>query len=101
MVSDDNTYNQSYDSIDNIWSPLIIFIIICFFSLIAIILYKSTTSRIPSIFTIGSLSLLMIFYCAILIVIGTIINPYAAWGCLIILTFLILVTTYSILESEP
>ena len=89
----------SDNSINNIYSPLIIFIIICFFSLISIILYKSSTSRIPSIFTISSLSLLMLFYCAILIVIGT-INPYIEWFCLIILTALVLITTYSVLEME-
>lgn len=91
--------DMSDNSISNIYSPLIIFIIICFLSLISIILYKSATSRIPSIFTISSLSLLMLFYCAILIVIGT-FNSYIEWFCLIILTALVLITTYSILESE-
>lgn len=84
---------------ENMYSPLIIFILICLFCLFGVVIYKSTTSQIPSVCTIGTQIIFMIFGCAILLVTGS-FNVEVEWICLVVITLSILFSSYAILEPN-
>lgn len=83
----------------SMYSPLIVFILICFFSLVGVIIYKSSTTKIPSICTIGVESGLMVVACSVLLVVGA-FSVKMEWICLVILTLFILLTIYAIIDPN-
>jgi hypothetical protein len=90
-----NTTNISV-GIESIYAPVTIYIIICFFCVLAIIIYRSSAYKIPSISTMTLMSLIMLTSCAALTVLAN-ISIAAQWGCLFIATLGILFVTYAIL----
>lgn len=82
--------------IGGIYSPVSIYIIICFFCVVTIIVYRSSLYNIPSIVTLLTLLIIMLVSSASLIILGN-ITTAGDWGCLIIVTLAILLVTYSIL----
>jgi hypothetical protein len=78
------------------YSPLSIYIIICFLCVMTIIIYRSSVYSIPSILTMTSFLFIMLVSCAILSILAN-ISIAAEWACLIIVTFVLLLTTYAIL----
>lgn len=83
----------------SMYSPLIIFVLICFFCLVGIIIYKSSTTKIPSLCTLGVEVGLMIVGCSILLVVGS-LSVEIEWICLVGLTLLVLLSTYAIVDPD-
>jgi hypothetical protein len=81
------------------YSPLIVFILICFFSLTGTVIYKSLTTKIPSVCTFGVESGLMILGCSILLVVGA-FSVKIEWFCLVILTLCVLLSIYAIIDPD-
>ena len=81
------------------YSPLIVFILICFFSLTGTIIYKSLTTKIPSVCTVGVESGLMILGCSVLLVVGA-FSVKIEWFCLVILTLFVLLSIYAIIDPD-
>lgn len=97
-VSTMNTINM-INSEQNMYSPVIVFTLISFFSLIGAIIYRSLIAHIPSVCTIGTELIFMIISLALLIVIGS-INVTAEWICMIILSLCVLLSIYVIIVPE-
>jgi CHASE2 domain-containing sensor protein len=93
-----NILSLAFDT-NNMYSPLIVFIIICFFCLVGVIIYKSVTDRIPSVCTMGVQTVFMFVGCAILIVMG-VISINIEWLCLLLLTLAVFLSIYVIIEPE-
>jgi len=83
-------------NITSIYSPASIYLIICFFCVLTIIIFRSSLYSIPSIVTMTALSMIMLTSCAALFVLAN-VSIAAEWACLIISTLFLLLTTYAIL----
>lgn len=96
MTLDDATVNINNDSID---VPIIVYIIICFICVITIVAYRSSMYSIPSVMTMTTVSMIMLTSCAVLLLVGT-ISVVVEWGCLVLLTTLLLMCTFTILYPD-
>lgn len=76
------------------YSPIIIFIIICFFSILTLIICKSALTNVPSILTMTGQLSLMFSLTFILLIVGT-ISVNAEWLFMFIFTLVVLMTVYA------
>ena len=84
---------------DKVQTPIMIFIIICFFCIAAVIIYKSSTGNLPSVSTIGTQSMMTLTSCAILVMIGF-ISVSVVWFTMVIFVSMMIFITFHQLMPE-
>lgn len=89
-----NNENISIKNINNILTPLSIYIILCFICVIAIFLYKSI-----SLFLMALICMYITVTISSLIILGS-INYAMEWSCTIILSLALFLHTYTILNPD-
>jgi hypothetical protein len=80
-------------------TPMIIFIIMCFFCVISMIIYKSSFSNIPSMCTIGGQSFMMFSSSIILLFIGA-ISIYVEWCVMTLFVLFVTLCIFGITSPE-
>lgn len=84
---------------DEVDTPLMLFIIFCFFTLVTLIAVKTYTDRPPSVLTMCTQSFCSIMSCFILMAIG-LISIHTEWAVMIVFTMLILFVVTGLLSPE-
>lgn len=81
------------------FSPLIVFIIICFFSILALIIFKSAKTNLPSVWTAGTQCAMMIASAIVLLAIGT-VSVNAEWTVMIVFTLIVLMCIFGAIDPN-
>lgn len=91
---------MTYDSYSNPNTPLLIYIIFCFFGiLISICFYKNTVAALPSVFAMSTQLCIVLICCISLIIIGM-ISVRMEWICMIICVMLFSFNVLCIINPE-
>ena len=78
-------------------TPLTIFIIICVFCLICMIIYRTMNGSVPSIFNVSSHLFIMLSACVVLLLIGGIsinLEWYLMIICVLFITMMMMINTH-------
>lgn len=91
---------MSSSSYSNPSTPLLIYIIICFFGvLMSVIFYKGEIAVFPSVFTMSTQFSFVLISCLILIVVGT-ISVRIEWLCMVICALLFFFNVLCIINPD-
>lgn len=80
-------------------TPLVLFIIFCFFTLVTLIAVKTYTDKPPSVLTMVSQSTCSILSCFMLMTIG-LISIHAEWAMMIVFSMFLLFFATGLLSPE-
>jgi predicted small integral membrane protein len=94
-----NLDNETININQDWFSPLAIFIIICFFLVVGMIIYKNTTENLPSLSTMSSQCLLIIIACLILLFVGS-ISVTAEWISMFVFVLIISICMFGIIDPN-
>jgi hypothetical protein len=95
-INQDRVRDQSIDRDPTKYRPLTVFIIICFFLTLLIVIYKILYNTMPSIATIVTFIILMAISCLLMLL----CRPPLDRPTMVVLTTIILLVSYAIMVPE-